>query len=105
LYKKSRVVINNYTLIQKAMNIILWIVFGALVGWIASIIMRTDAEQGALLNIVVGVVGAVLGGWLMSLFGAQGVTGFNLYSFVVALVGAVVLIGLVKMVRRPQLRA
>ncbi len=74
------------------MGIVLWIVFGALVGWIASLIMKTDAEQGALLNIVVGVVGAVLGGWLMSFFGESGVTGFNLYSFLVALVGAVVLI-------------
>ncbi len=87
------------------MNIILWIVFGALVGWIASIIMKTNAQQGALLNIVVGIVGAVLGGWVMSLLGQQGVNGFNLYSFVVALVGAVVIIGLVKMVRRPQLHS
>ncbi len=81
------------------MNIILWIVFGALVGWVASLIMRTDAQQGALLNIIVGVVGAVLGGWVMSLFGEQGVTGFNLYSFVVSLVGAVILIGLVRLAR------
>ncbi|MBA3550785.1 MAG: GlsB/YeaQ/YmgE family stress response membrane protein [bacterium] len=81
------------------MNIILWIVFGALVGWIASLIMRTDAQQGAILNIVVGVVGAVLGGWIMSMLGQSGVDGFNLYSFVVALVGAVVLIGLVKLAR------
>lgn len=78
------------------MGIILWIVFGALVGWVASMIMKTDAQQGALLNIIVGVVGAVLGGWLFSLFGETGVTGFNLYSFIVALVGAVVLIALVQ---------
>ncbi len=81
------------------MSIILWLVFGALVGWVASIIMGTNAEQGAVLNIIVGIVGAVLGGWLMSLFGNTGVTGFNLYSFIVALVGAVVLVGLVRMVR------
>ena len=43
------------------MNIILWILFGALVGWVASLIMKTDAQQGALMNIIVGVVGAVLG--------------------------------------------
>ncbi len=82
------------------MGILLWIVFGALVGWIASLVMRTDAQQGAFLNVVVGIVGAVLGGWLMSFFGQTGVTGFNLYSFIVALVGAIVLIALVRAVRR-----
>ena len=50
------------------MGVILWIIFGALVGWVASLIMKTDAEQGAVLNIVIGVVGAVIGGWLMSVF-------------------------------------
>lgn len=82
------------------MGIILWIVFGALVGWIASMIMKTDAEQGALLNIVVGIVGAVIGGWIMSFFGQTGTTGFNFYSFVVALLGAIVLIAIVKALRR-----
>jgi uncharacterized membrane protein YeaQ/YmgE (transglycosylase-associated protein family) len=82
------------------MSILLWIVFGALVGWIASLVMRTDAEQGAFLNIVVGIVGAVLGGWIMSVFGKSGVTGFNIYSFVVALIGAIVLITIVRAVRR-----
>lgn len=82
------------------MGIILWIVFGALVGWIASLIMKTDAEQGAVLNIVVGIIGAVLGGWIMSFLGQTGVTGFNLYSFIVALVGAIVLIAIVKAIRR-----
>jgi uncharacterized membrane protein YeaQ/YmgE (transglycosylase-associated protein family) len=81
------------------MSIILWIVFGALVGWIASMIMGTNARQGALLNIIVGIVGAVLGGWIMTLAGQGGVSGFNLYSFVVSLIGACVLIALVKMVR------
>lgn len=82
------------------MSIILWIIFGTLVGWIASIIMKTDPEQGAILNIVVGVVGAVVGGWLMSALGGGGITGFNFYSFLVALLGAVVLIAVVKMLRR-----
>lgn len=84
------------------MAIILWIVFGALVGWIASLIMDTDAEQGAMLNIVVGIVGAVIGGWLMSVIGKTGVTDFNLYSFLVALLGACVLIALVKALRGPS---
>jgi uncharacterized membrane protein YeaQ/YmgE (transglycosylase-associated protein family) len=82
------------------MGIILWIVFGALVGWVASLIMKTDAEQGWVLNVVVGVIGAVLGGWIMSRFGDSGVSGFNLYSFFVALFGAVVLIAIVKALRR-----
>lgn len=80
------------------MGILLWIVFGALVGWIASAIMGTG--YGVLMDIVIGIVGAVVGGWLMSVFGSGGVSGFNLYSFVVALVGAVVLIAIVKALRR-----
>jgi len=53
---------------HKNMGFLIWIVFGALVGWIASIIMKTNAEQGAILNIIVGIIGAVLGGWLFSFF-------------------------------------
>ena len=82
------------------MNIILWILFGAIAGWIASMIMGTDAQMGALANIIVGIVGAVLGGFLMNAFGAPGVTGFNLPSLLVATVGAVVLLFLASMVRR-----
>ncbi|OGG51952.1 hypothetical protein A3C18_01780 [Candidatus Kaiserbacteria bacterium RIFCSPHIGHO2_02_FULL_54_11b] len=82
------------------MGIILWIIFGALVGWVASLIMKSDAEQGIVLNVVVGIVGAVIGGWIMSLLGESGVAGFNLYSFLVALVGACVLIAIVRAVRR-----
>ncbi|HYE60275.1 MAG TPA: GlsB/YeaQ/YmgE family stress response membrane protein [Candidatus Kapabacteria bacterium] len=82
------------------MGLLLWIVFGALVGWIASKIMNTDAEQGAFMNIIVGIIGAVLGGWIMSFFGQSGVSGFNIYSFLVALLGAIVLIALVRAVRR-----
>jgi uncharacterized membrane protein YeaQ/YmgE (transglycosylase-associated protein family) len=81
------------------MGILIWIVFGALVGWVASMLMGTDGQQGALLNIIVGIVGAVIGGFIMSQFGATGVSGFNLYSFVVALLGAMVLIWIVKLIR------
>ncbi|MFA7285550.1 MAG: GlsB/YeaQ/YmgE family stress response membrane protein [Candidatus Paceibacterota bacterium] len=81
------------------MGIILWIIFGGLVGWVASLIMNTDAEQGVLLNIVVGIVGASLGGFIVDGIGGTGVNGFSLYSFLVALLGAVVLIFLVKAVR------
>lgn len=82
------------------MEFLIWIVFGALAGWIASMIMKTNGQQGLLLDIIVGIVGAVLGGWIMNMFGQQGVEGFNLYSFLVAIFGAVVLLALVKLVRR-----
>ena len=83
------------------MNFIVWIIFGALAGWIASMIMGANARMGALANIVVGIVGALIGGFLMTnVFGAQGVTGFNLTSLLVAIVGAVILLFLVGMVRR-----
>jgi uncharacterized membrane protein YeaQ/YmgE (transglycosylase-associated protein family) len=80
------------------MGILLWIVFGALAGWIASIITKTD--NGLLLDIVIGVVGAVIGGWIMNALGTAGTTGFNVYSLLVAILGAVVLLVIVKAVRR-----
>lgn len=79
------------------MGILAWIVFGALAGWVASMIMKTDAQQGAIGNIVVGVLGAIIGGFVFNMFGGAGVTGFNVYSIVVAVIGAVVLIWLVKL--------
>jgi uncharacterized membrane protein YeaQ/YmgE (transglycosylase-associated protein family) len=77
------------------MNIIVWIIFGALAGWIASIITGKNRRMGAIANIVVGIVGAFLGGFIMNFFGEEGVTGFNFYSFFVAILGAVVLIWIV----------
>lgn len=84
------------------MGIILWIIFGGLVGWIASIIMKTDAEQGVFLNIIIGMVGAFIGGLIMSLIGGTSITGFNVYSFLVALLGAIILIGCIKLIRGRQ---
>ena len=81
-------------------NIIIWILFGALAGWIASIIMKRDAQMGAIANIVVGIIGAFVGGFLMNLFGAAGVTGFNVYSLFVAILGAVVLLFVVGAIQR-----
>ena len=76
------------------MSILLWVVFGAIVGWIASIIMKT--RGGLLMDIIVGIVGSLIGGFVMSLMGNTGVYGFNLYSFVVALLGSVILLAIVK---------
>lgn len=81
------------------MGIILWIVLGAIAGWIASMIMKTNASQGILGDIIVGILGALLGGFIMSLLGQGGVSGFNLYSVIVAVLGAVVLLWIVKSVR------
>ncbi len=80
------------------MNILIWIVFGALVGWVASMIMRSN--NGLFWDIVIGIVGSVLGGLIMGLFGQGGVGGFTLYSFFVALIGACVLIAIVRAIRR-----
>jgi len=82
------------------MGIVLWIVFGALAGWIASMIMGTDERQGALMNIVLGIVGAISGGLIFNFFGQAGVTGFNIYSLIVAILGAVLVTWIVGMVRR-----
>jgi uncharacterized membrane protein YeaQ/YmgE (transglycosylase-associated protein family) len=82
------------------MDIILWIVFGAIAGWIASMLMGTDEQMGAVANIIVGILGAVIGGFLFGLFGVGGVNGFNIWSLIVAVIGAVVLLWLVRLFRR-----
>lgn len=82
------------------MDIILWIVFGALAGWLASMVMGTNAQQGAIANIVIGILGAVIGGFVVSSFGGSGSTGFNLYSLLVAVLGAVILIWLIRLLKR-----
>ena len=74
------------------MGIITWLIIGFLAGWIASIIMKTDAKQGTLLDIVLGIVGAVVGGLIMNAFGNSGVTGINFYSIFVATIGAMIVI-------------
>lgn len=81
------------------MEIIAYLILGGVAGWIASLVMGTDASQGILLNIVVGVIGAVVGGFLFNAFGSAGVTGFNLYSLIVATIGAIVSLWAVRLVR------
>ena len=82
------------------MNFLAWIIFGALAGWIASIIMGRNKKMGAIANIIVGIIGAFIGGYLMQVFGIQGVTGFNFPSLLVAIVGAVVLLFIVGLFSR-----
>jgi uncharacterized membrane protein YeaQ/YmgE (transglycosylase-associated protein family) len=81
------------------MGILLWILFGALAGWLASLAMGTDAQQGSLANIGIGIVGSIIGGFVMSLLGGPGVTGFNLTSLLVAVLGSVILIWVVRRLR------
>jgi uncharacterized membrane protein YeaQ/YmgE (transglycosylase-associated protein family) len=79
------------------MGILIWIIFGALVGWVASMIMKGGG--GLIWDIIVGIVGALIGGFIMSLIGKSGVSGFNLYSFLVALLGACILVAIVRAIR------
>jgi uncharacterized membrane protein YeaQ/YmgE (transglycosylase-associated protein family) len=84
----------------KAMGILSWIIFGALAGWVASMIAGTNERQGCLLNIIVGIIGAFVGGFLMQLLtGRQFDMAFNLSSFIVAVLGAVVLLFIVGAIR------
>jgi len=82
------------------MNIILWVILGAVAGWIASMIMKTNSNQGTVTDIILGILGAVVGGVVFNLLGAPGATGFNIYSLVVATVGAVILIWISRLVYR-----
>ncbi len=89
------------------MNIIAWLIVGGLVGWVASMIMRTDAQQGIALNIVVGIVGAFIGGWLLSpLFGIGSIntSGVSVPSLLVSLGGAVILLAVMNLVQRGRAR-
>lgn len=84
------------------MNIIIWLVVGGLIGWVASVLMGTDGRQGLVLNVVVGIVGAFLGGWLFGgAFGASTINEGNLSlsGIMVSLVGAIILIAALKLLR------
>jgi uncharacterized membrane protein YeaQ/YmgE (transglycosylase-associated protein family) len=89
-------------------NFFLWLLFGALVGWLASLVMQTDAQQGLLLNIVVGIVGAFLGGIVFNFLGIGGGTinnsNFSLGALLVSFIGAVILLAIVNLVRRGRVR-
>jgi uncharacterized membrane protein YeaQ/YmgE (transglycosylase-associated protein family) len=88
------------------MGIIIWLIVGGIVGWLASIIMKRDGQQGILLNIIVGIIGALIGGWLIGpLLGAGSINdGITVMSFVVSLIGAVILLAIVNLFRRGSVR-
>ena len=85
------------------MGIILWLIVGGVIGWIASMIMRTDGQQGIFLNIIVGIVGAFLGGLIIN-GGSINNSGLTIQSFLVSLLGAVILLAIVNLVRRGSVR-
>ena len=78
-------------------NIIAWLIIGGLAGWIASMIMDTDASMGAVANIIVGIIGAIIGGFLVGLFGVEVAT-FSIAGLIVAILGAIVLLAIVNAV-------
>ena len=88
------------------MGILVWLIVGGVVGWLASIIMRTDAQQGILLNVVVGIVGALLAGFIVSpMLGIGTINeGISMATFLVSLVGAVILLAIVNLFRRGRVR-
>ena len=89
------------------MNFIIWLVVGGLIGWVASMIMRTDAQQGVILNVVVGIIGAMLGGWLLAPMLGTGTINqndFSLSGLLVSLLGAVILLAIVNLFRRKSIR-
>jgi uncharacterized membrane protein YeaQ/YmgE (transglycosylase-associated protein family) len=87
--------------------IVLWLVVGGLVGWVASLIMKTDASQGMFLNVIVGIVGAAIAGWVISpLIGLPSINdgSISIASVLVSLVGAVILLAIVNLIRRGSVR-
>ncbi len=88
-------------------NFLVWLIMGGIIGWLASKVMNTDAQQGVFLNVVVGIIGAYLGGLLIApLFGSSTInqSDFSLAGLIVSFIGAVVLLGVVNMFRRGALR-
>ncbi len=89
------------------MNLIIWLIVGGIIGWIASMIMRTDGQQGIVLNVIVGIVGALLAGWLLTPLLGSGTINqndFSLSGLLISLLGAVILLGIVNLFRRGSVR-
>ena len=88
------------------LDFIIWLIVGGIIGWLASMIMKTDAQQGVLLNVVVGIIGALIGGWLIAplIGGSTGTDGFDIMGFIAALIGAIILLAIVNLFRRGRVR-
>ncbi len=89
------------------MNLILWLVVGGVIGWLASMLMKTDGQQGIILNVVVGIVGAVIGGWFISPLVGVGTinqSNFSVPAMGVSFIGAVILLAIVNLFRRGAMR-
>jgi uncharacterized membrane protein YeaQ/YmgE (transglycosylase-associated protein family) len=89
------------------MNVIIWLIVGGLIGWVASLIMGTNKQQGIFLNVVVGIVGALLAGWFLTpLFGISTINqnDFSLPALMVSLLGAVILLAIMHIFRRGLVR-
>ncbi len=79
------------------MEFLVWILFGAIAGWIASMLMKSS--QGTLTDIIVGILGSVIGGWIFNFFGEAGVSGFNVYSMIVSVIGACALLFVLRLIK------
>ena len=86
------------------MGFIIWIVIGGIVGWLASLVMRTDGQQGILLNIVVGIVGAFIASLIISKGNINTSSPLDITNILVSLVGAIILLGIVNLIRRGSVR-
>jgi len=89
------------------MNFIIWLIVGGVIGWLASILMKTNDQQGMFLNVVVGVIGAMLAGWFISPLVGVGTinqNNFSVAAMLVSFVGAAVLLAIVNVVRRGSVR-
>ena len=89
------------------MGIVIWLIIGGVVGWLASLVMRRDASQGIILNIVVGIVGSMLGAWLIGpMVGAPSINSgeISVGSLIVSFLGAVILLAIVNLISRRSVR-
>ena len=89
------------------MNFIVWLIVGGIIGWLASMLMKTNDQQGVILNVIVGIVGAMLGGWLISPLVGVGTinqSSFSMPALVVSFIGAVILLAIVNLFRRGSVR-
>ncbi len=89
------------------MNFIIWLVVGGIIGWIASLIMKTDGQQGILLNVIVGIIGSFIGGWLIAPLLGSGTANsgdFSIPGLIASLIGALILLAIVNLFRRGRPR-